>query len=50
MLEDLGLAKAKETILAEEFGEENYKLLKEVKRLSQKKGAQLSFPFSTEIK
>jgi len=50
MLEDLGLAKAKETILAEEFGEENYKLLKEVKGLSQKKGAQLSFPFSTEIK
>ena len=50
MLEDLGLAKAKETILAEELGEENYKLLKEVKRLSQKKGAQLSFPFSTEIK
>ncbi|MDA9344050.1 signal peptide peptidase SppA [Algibacter sp.] len=50
MLEDLGLAKAKETILAEEFGEENYKLLKEIKRLSQKKGAQLSFPFSTEIK
>ena len=50
MLEDLGLAKAKKTILAEEFGEENYKLLKEVKRLSQKKGAQLSFPFSTEIK
>ena len=50
MLEDLGLAKAKKTILAEELGEENYKLLKEVKRLSQKKGAQLSFPFSTEIK
>lgn len=50
MLEDLGLAKAKETILIEEFGEENYKLLKEVKRLSQKKGAQLLFPFSTEIK
>jgi len=50
MLEDLGLAKAKKTILAEEFGEENYKLLKEVKRLSQKKGAQLSFPFSTIIK
>jgi len=50
MLEDLGLAKAKETILAEEFGEENYKLLKEVKRWSQKKGAQLAFPFSTEIK
>ena len=50
MLEDFGLVKTKETILAEELGEENYKLIKEVKRLSQKKGIQLLFPFSTEIK
>jgi protease-4 len=50
MLETFGLAKAKEQILAEELGEENYKLIKEVKRLSQKKGVQLLFPFSTEIK
>ena len=50
MLQDFGLAKAKETMLIEEFGEENYKLLKEAKRLSQKKGVQLLFPFSTEIK
>lgn len=50
MLETFGLAKAKEQILAEELGEENYKLIKEVKRLSQKKGVQLLFPFSLEIK
>ncbi|WP_203258605.1 signal peptide peptidase SppA [Hyunsoonleella ulvae] len=50
MLESFGLAKAKEQILAEELGEENYKLIKEVKRLSQKKGVQLMFPYSTEIK
>ncbi|GAL67342.1 signal peptide peptidase SppA [Jejuia pallidilutea] len=50
MLETFGLAKAKEQILAEELGEENYKLIKEVKRLSQKKGVQLLFPFSVEIK
>jgi len=34
MLQDFGLAKAKETILMEELGEDNYKLLKEAKRLS----------------
>ena len=50
MLEAFGLAKAKETLMAEELGEENYRLLKEVKRLSQKKGVQLLFPFSAEIK
>jgi protease-4 len=50
MLQDLGIAKTKETIMTEELGEENYKILKELKRLSQKKGVQLLFPFSTEIK
>jgi protease-4 len=50
MLQDLGLAKTKETLLSEELGEENYRMLKEIKRLSQKKGVQLLFPFSTQIK
>jgi len=50
ILQDLGLVKTKEAILSDELGEENYKLLKEVKRLSQKKGVQLLFPFSVEIK
>ncbi|MBC3759057.1 signal peptide peptidase SppA [Hyunsoonleella sp. SJ7] len=50
MLEAFGLAKAKETIMKEEIGEANYKTLKEIKRLSQKQGVQLMFPYSTEIK
>lgn len=50
MLQDFGLVKAKETILKEELGEENYNILKEVKAMSEKKGIQLLFPFSTEIK
>ncbi len=50
MLQDFGLVKTKETILKEELGEENYKILKEIKAMSQKKGVQLLFPFNTEIK
>ncbi|MCF7560072.1 signal peptide peptidase SppA [Sabulilitoribacter multivorans] len=50
MLEDFGFIKAKETILKEELGEEQYKIYKEIKALSNKKGIQLLFPFSTEIK
>ncbi|ULC58355.1 signal peptide peptidase SppA [Flaviramulus sp. BrNp1-15] len=50
MLEDFGLAKTKETILKEELGEENYQMYKEIKALSQKKGIQLLFPYSTDIK
>ncbi|WP_136481181.1 signal peptide peptidase SppA [Cognatitamlana onchidii] len=50
LLEQFGLATTKETILKEELGEENYKLLKEVKSMSKKKGVQLLFPFTTEIK
>ncbi|WP_298553907.1 signal peptide peptidase SppA [uncultured Algibacter sp.] len=50
MLQDFGLIKAKETILKEELGEENYKILKEIKSMSEKKGVQLLFPFSTQIK
>ena len=50
MLQDFGLAKTKETILKEELGKENYNILKEVKAMSEKKGIQLLFPFSTKIK
>ncbi|MEC3907961.1 signal peptide peptidase SppA [Tamlana sp. 2201CG12-4] len=50
MLREFGLIKAKETILKEELGEESYNMLKEIKSLSEKKGTQLLFPFSTEIK
>ncbi|WP_194767619.1 signal peptide peptidase SppA [Tamlana sp. I1] len=50
ILSQFGLVKAKETILEEELGTENYKMLKEIKALTNKKGVQLLFPFSTEIK
>lgn len=50
MLADYGLVKTKESILMEELGEENYKILKEVKAMSQRKGIQLLFPFEVEIK
>ncbi|MFI1743849.1 signal peptide peptidase SppA [Thalassobellus sediminis] len=50
ILQDFGLVKAKETLLKEELGEENYKMLKQVKRISEKKGVQLLFPFGTDIK
>ncbi|MBU2951938.1 signal peptide peptidase SppA [Tamlana agarivorans] len=50
MLRKFGLVKAKETILEEELGSENYKMLKEIKAMTEKKGVQLLFPFSTEIK
>ncbi|WP_298496504.1 signal peptide peptidase SppA [uncultured Algibacter sp.] len=50
MLEDFGIVKSKETILMEELGDENYKILKEIKAMSNKKGIQLLFPFSTKIK
>ncbi len=49
MLSKFGLVKAKEVILKEELGEANYKLLKQIKSQTQKKGIQLLFPFSTEI-
>ena len=50
MLGKFGFIKTKETILKEELGEENYKILKKIKSMSNKKGAQLLFPFSVEIK
>lgn len=48
--EESSLIKTKETILKEELGEENYMILKNVKAMSNRKGIQLIFPFSTEIK
>ncbi|WP_298533925.1 signal peptide peptidase SppA [uncultured Algibacter sp.] len=50
VLEQFGLAKARETIIKEELGEENYKILKEIKSMTNTKGIQLLFPFSMEIK
>ncbi|AJR04152.1 signal peptide peptidase SppA [Siansivirga zeaxanthinifaciens] len=50
ILNSLGIAKAKEDVLKEELGEANYLIFKEIKSLSQKKGVQLLFPYSTDIK
>ncbi|PIA77764.1 signal peptide peptidase SppA [Gaetbulibacter sp. 4G1] len=50
VLQSFGLAKAKEDILKEELGEANYKVLKEIKSMSEQKGVQLLFPFNIEIK
>ncbi|MFB9058172.1 signal peptide peptidase SppA [Mariniflexile ostreae] len=50
MLERFGLIKSKASILKDELGEENYKVLKELKTMSQRKGVQLLLPYSLEIK
>ncbi len=49
MLEEFGLVKAKTELLKAELGEESYKLYNEIKRYTKREGAQLLFPFSTEI-
>ena len=50
ILSSYGLVKTKEDILKEELGEENYKVLKKIKSISEKKGVQLLFPYSLDIK
>ncbi|WP_100615408.1 signal peptide peptidase SppA [Confluentibacter citreus] len=50
ILRGFGLVKTKEDILKEELGEENYKILKKVKSMTEKKGVQLLFPYSIDIK
>jgi protease-4 len=50
LVEGFGLIKSKESILEEELGVENYKILKEIKTMTEQKGVQLLFPFNTEIK
>lgn len=50
LVEGFGLIKSKESILEEELGVENYKILNEIKTMTEQKGVQLLFPFNTEIK
>jgi len=50
ILSDYGLVKTKEDMIKEELGEENYKMLKKVKSMTEKKGVQLLFPYSVDIK
>lgn len=49
MLEDYGLVKTKESILKAELGEANYKILKKLKTITQRKDIQLLFPFDFDI-
>ncbi len=50
MLQQFGMIQSKEALLQEELGLENYKILKEIKNMTQQKGVQLLFPFDVEIK
>lgn len=50
MLQGFGLIQSKEDLIKEELGDENYKILQEVKAITKQKGIQLMFPFATEIK
>ena len=50
MLQDFGLVKAKESILKEELGDVQYNIYKEVKTRTQRKGIQLLFPYSLDVK
>ncbi|WP_034045295.1 signal peptide peptidase SppA [Wocania ichthyoenteri] len=50
ILQSFGLVKTKEDILKEELGEANYKIIREIRLMSRRKGIQLLFPFNIEIK
>ncbi len=50
LIQKLGIIQSKEELLQEEVGIENYKILKEIKSMTEQKGIQLLFPFNVEIK
>ncbi|MFV0541195.1 MAG: signal peptide peptidase SppA [Aestuariibaculum sp.] len=50
MLSKFGIVKAKDDILKEELGEANYKIYKEIKSVSKRKGIQLIFPYNLDIR
>jgi protease-4 len=49
LLSRLPFAKSKESFIKEEIGEENYKIMEEVKRLQSQKGVQTMMPFEINI-
>lgn len=49
MLSRLPFTKSKESFIKEEIGEENYKIMEEVKRLQSQKGVQTMMPFEINI-
>ncbi|MFV5691543.1 signal peptide peptidase SppA [Flavobacterium sp. LT1R49] len=50
LLANLPFGKSKESFIKEEIGEENYKIIEEVKRLQSQKGVQAIMPFEINIK
>ncbi|MBP6181159.1 signal peptide peptidase SppA [Flavobacterium sp.] len=50
LLANLPFARSKESFIKEEIGEENYKIIEEVKRLQSQKGVQAMMPFEINIK
>lgn len=50
LLANLPFAKSKESFIKEEIGEENYKIMQEIKRLQSQKGVQAMMPFEINIK
>ncbi|MFV8325122.1 signal peptide peptidase SppA [Flavobacterium sp. ZS1P14] len=50
LLANLPFGKSKESFIKEEIGEENYKIMEEVKRLQSQKGVQALMPFEINIK
>lgn len=49
ILARLPFAKSKESFIKEEIGEENYKIMEEIKRLQSQKGVQAVMPFEINI-
>jgi protease-4 len=50
LLANLPFAQSKESFIKEELGEENYKVLQEIKRMGSQKGVQMMMPFKINIR
>jgi protease-4 len=49
ILADLPFTQSKAAFIKEEIGEENYKILQEIKRIKSQKGVQMAMPFDLNI-
>lgn len=49
ILEHLPFAKSKDSFIKEEFGEETYKIMEQIKRVQSRKGVQAMMPFEINI-
>ncbi|MFT7334933.1 MAG: protease-4 [Porticoccaceae bacterium] len=50
LLANLPFAQSKESFIKEELGEENYKVLQEIKKIQSQKGVQMMMPFKINIR